>query len=102
MILRIDTHNMEEVIVSLASDSGETIAIHKAYNKYGSQVLLPAIKSLLKEHKKELRDLTGIEVNTGPGSYTGLRVGVAVANVLGFVLGIKVNKKTCETKIQYI
>lgn len=36
-------------------------------------------------------DIDSIEVNTGPGSFTGTRVGVAIANVLGYALDIKVN-----------
>ncbi len=36
-------------------------------------------------------DIDSIEVNPGPGSFTGTRVGVAIANALGFSLDIKVN-----------
>jgi tRNA A37 threonylcarbamoyladenosine modification protein TsaB len=36
-------------------------------------------------------DIDEIEVNPGPGSFTGTRVGVAIANVLGYALDIKVN-----------
>jgi len=45
--------------------------------------------------------LEGIEVETGPGSFTGLRVGVSVANALGFSLGISVNGKKMETELVY-
>lgn len=41
--------------------------------------------------KKYFKGITAIEVNTGPGSFTGTRVGVAVANALGFALDIPVN-----------
>ena len=58
-----------------------------------SQKLLPEIDKLLKKKKKTVRDISEIEVNTGPGSFTGLRVGVSVANTLGWVLGITVNGK---------
>jgi len=36
-------------------------------------------------------DIDDIEVNPGPGSFTGTRVGVAIANVLSYALDIKVN-----------
>jgi len=34
------------------------------------------------------RKISKITVNTGPGSFTGLRVGVAFANALGYALGL--------------
>ncbi|MFH1536127.1 MAG: hypothetical protein ABIC96_03620 [Patescibacteria group bacterium] len=45
--------------------------------------------------------MRGIEVETGPGSFTGLRVGVSVANALGFALNIPVNGKKMETDLVY-
>lgn len=36
-------------------------------------------------------DIDELEVNPGPGSFTGTRVGIAIANALGFGLDIKVN-----------
>jgi len=56
-----------------------------------SQTLLPTIDALLKDSKLSLGDIAQIKVHTGPGSYTGLRVGVAIANALGKLLGIPVN-----------
>jgi len=45
---------------------------------------------LLIANSQEIKE---IKVNVGPGSFTGTRVGVAVANALGFALSIKVNGK---------
>ena len=83
-----------------------------ADNEYGSQALLPLILKLFRTYNPGLSsqiqsgigswdELEGIEVETGPGSFTGLRVGVSVANALGFALGIPVNGKKVETKLQY-
>ena len=36
-------------------------------------------------------DIDEVEVNPGPGSFTGTRVGVAIANMLSYALDIKVN-----------
>ena len=51
------------------------------------------IEKALKKKKAKLEDIKEIKVQTGPGSFTGLRVGVTVANTLAWVLGIKVNGK---------
>ncbi len=58
-----------------------------------AQAVLPMIINLLKKHKLTFKDLTSIKVNQGPGSYTGLRVGLSVANALGYFLNIPINKK---------
>ena len=58
-----------------------------------TQIILPMIDEILKKHKVKLEDISEIKVNTGPGSFTGLRVGLAIANALSFVLKIPVNGK---------
>ena len=100
MILYINTQDQKHVEVSLKKD-GEVMKSLKEENEYGSQVLLPLIEKILKVNKLEDKDLDGIEVETGPGSFTGLRVGVSVANALGFSLGIPVNGKKIEDKLVY-
>lgn len=100
MILKIDTKNQKLVRVSL-KEEGKIIKSLSEENEYGSQVLLPLILSLLKTENCKLETLEGIEVETGPGSFTGLRVGVSVANALGFSLGIPVNGKKIETELVY-
>ena len=100
MILHINTRDQKIITVSLKK-VGKVIKTLTEENEFGSQVLLPLIMRLLKTENCKLETLQGIEVETGPGSFTGLKVGVAVANALGFALGIPVNGKKMETEIQY-
>jgi len=88
MKLYIDTSSSEKIIVGLDEKKFETEA-----KKGASQRLLPFIVELIEKKGKKLEDIKEIEVNTGPGSFTGLRVGVSVANALGWALGIPVNGK---------
>lgn len=108
MILYINTKDQKQISVAF-KEKGKVMESLSTQNKYGSQVLLPLIVKLLRDYKPGLKlslqtgfaKLKGIEVETGPGSFTGLRVGVSVANALGFSLGIPVNGKKIETQLQY-
>lgn len=93
MILKIDTTKREEVKVELIDKQTKFNDSLVEKQKLGSQVLLPMIIKILKKRKKSLSDITSVEVNIGPGSFTGTRVGVSVANALGFALNIPVNGK---------
>lgn len=86
--LYIDTSNSEKIIVKFGD-----LEVVEDSKKEKSQKLLAVIDHLMRENKKEWKDISSIHVNPGPGSFTGLRVGVAVANALGWVLGIMVNDK---------
>src|SRR5690606_32821179 len=52
--------------------------------------LVPAIDGLLKGSGFALKDLVSIAVSVGPGSYTGIRVGIATALGLARSVGIEV------------
>lgn len=54
---------------------------------------LDKLESVLKKQKIKLSDVTEVEVNRGPGSFTGLKVGCAIANALAFSLSVPVNSK---------
>ena len=55
-----------------------------------SKTLLPFIDKVLKESKRELNELDGVVVSIGPGSYTGLRIGVSTAKGIAYSLQIPV------------
>lgn len=88
MILQIDTQDRKVITVSLKKDR-EVVKSLSEENEYGSQVLLPLIIKLLPHRGWNI--LKGVEVDTGPGSFTGLKVGASVAQALGFALNIPVN-----------
>lgn len=87
MKLFIDTSNRENTVVEIDGERTESGEGNK------SQRLLSLIKEAMDKKQIEFSDLSEIEVNTGPGSFTGLKVGVAVAQTLGWALGIPVNGK---------
>lgn len=55
-----------------------------------SKNLLPFIDSVLKETNHVQQDIQGVVVSIGPGSYTGLRIGVSTAKGMAYSLGIPV------------
>ena len=87
--LIIDTTNNSKTTVELRLKEKTDIISRKSVPKSQSTLLL--IDKLLKKNKLKVTDIEEIEVNTGPGSFTGTRVGVAIANALGFGLDVKVN-----------
>ena len=88
MRLYIDTSDRETITVGIGEKRFETNAREGA-----SQKLLVFIEEILTKEGQSMKDISEIEVNTGPGSFTGLRVGVSVANTIGWALGIPVNGK---------
>lgn len=56
---------------------------------------LSLIDAILKENKLNLREIKEVDSFPGPGSYTGLRIGAAIANALNYSLG-KNNKITLK------
>lgn len=89
MKLTIDTSKQEETTVALLSKNKQVATLTE--KKVNTQLVLPLIEKMLAEQHMKLSDITEIEVNIGPGSFTGLRVGITVATTLGKLLQIPVN-----------
>ncbi len=87
-ILNIETAT-KNCSVSLAKN-GETILCKEiAEQGYShAEKLHVFIEEILKETGIGANDLNGIAVSKGPGSYTGLRIGVSTAKGLCYALGI--------------
>ena len=84
LILNLETAT-KNCSVSISKD-GETIAL-KEINTGGyshAELLHPFIDDVLKESNYKLSDLDAVAVSKGPGSYTGLRIGVSSAKGICF------------------
>lgn len=92
VVITIDTSNNELISVSLQID-GSTFREQETMTREKAQVVLPLLLELLKEHDVTFADVEAIEVSSGPGSFTGLRVGASIANTLATVLKVPVNGK---------
>ena len=90
--LIIDTGDNKKILVGLKINGKEYIQVEKIKSNK-TQIVLPMIDKILKKYSLKPEDLSAIQVNAGPGSFTGLRVGIAIANALAFVLKIPVNGK---------
>ncbi|MBC1435773.1 tRNA (adenosine(37)-N6)-threonylcarbamoyltransferase complex dimerization subunit type 1 TsaB [Listeria rocourtiae] len=89
IILGIDTSN-DTLGVSLWRDNKVIGELVTNLKKNHSVRLLPAIAQLMKECDVTPQDLTKIAVAEGPGSYTGLRIGVTVAKTMAWDLQIPI------------
>lgn len=85
--LAIDT-STNVLGVALAKDNTVIAEFITNENKNHSVRLMPAIDHILKEVNLTPKDLDRVIVAKGPGSYTGVRIGVSVAKALAWSLQI--------------
>jgi tRNA threonylcarbamoyladenosine biosynthesis protein TsaB len=90
LILAFDTAT-PAVTVALHDDSG-VIAHESAVDaRRHGELLAPSIARVLSKAGATPADLTVIAVGTGPGPYTGLRVGLVTARAMASALGVPVD-----------
>lgn len=86
-LLALDT-STSTIVVAAGSVDGTLIAAEAFEGRYRhSQELLPAAARMIEGAGLRLADLAGVVVGTGPGAFTGLRVGIATAKTLAHQLG---------------
>ena len=88
MILGIDTTG-KKLKIGLALDNSIKLREVSDQPKH-AQHILPEILALLKEHQKSLKDLSALAFSQGPGSFTGLRIGLGVVQGLAYGLNLPV------------
>lgn len=86
VILLIDTTSKDETVVGLLVN-GRTMV---SKQQVRAQALPELVNKLLEDKKLVWKSLTAVAVLTGPGSYTGTRMGVTVANVLSWLQEIPI------------
>lgn len=89
MILVIDTSG-PVCAAGIYDAGGDALVAAKSetLGKGHAERLIPMIDEVLRDGGRTLKDMTRIGVTTGPGSFTGIRVGVAAARGFALSLGI--------------
>lgn len=98
MILCIDTATAQS---GIALTDGKKVFFEKLEARHASDQILGNIDKLIKKSGIELSDLRGVFVIKGPGSFTGLRVGIAVANQFAHQLKIPIIGLQTDEWYQY-
>jgi tRNA threonylcarbamoyladenosine biosynthesis protein TsaB len=89
-LLAIDTATSRVVVAAAALDGTPFgVSTWQAGRTHGAQ-LLPSIGRLTGEANLRRSRIRGVIVGTGPGAFTGLRVGIATAKALAHELGVPI------------
>ena len=89
MILFIDTH---DELITVALKNNDELFIKTKMSEYSHSVYtMPLIESLFKENNLNVKDLNKIIVINGPGSFTGIRIGLSIAKTMAYALNIDIN-----------
>ena len=84
MIILLDTSTAVCFLTVIDGDS------RQSYEWEAGRTLAHGLLRFLQEKTGDLRNITGIGVMKGPGSFTGLRIGLAVANTLADSLNVPI------------
>jgi tRNA threonylcarbamoyladenosine biosynthesis protein TsaB len=97
-VLYLDTSESEAVL-AIYDDTKRLVEERWRADRELSKTLSPKYAELLEKSQITSDDLTGICVFVGPGSFTGLRIGISFANGLAFSLEIPIYETTQKESI---
>jgi len=83
-LLAIDTAT-NSIYLALLIDGKIIDQVYQVGTSNHSVTILPLIESLLVKQGLDLKAIEGILIGIGPGSYTGVRIGVAIAKMVGYL-----------------
>lgn len=87
LILACDTSG-SNCSVALMNDETLLAEYNMNFGKQHSVLLMPMIEEIMARTETAPKDLTHLAVNLGPGSFTGLRIGLSVLEAMSYGLGI--------------
>jgi tRNA threonylcarbamoyladenosine biosynthesis protein TsaB len=87
IVLGIETAT-HQVGCALGGVEGLLGSFHAAHGRRHAEVLVPAIEFVCASVEMELRQVSVVAVDVGPGLYTGLRVGIATAKSIAQALRV--------------
>ena len=89
ILLSVDTSGLEGSLALARLENGQILNLHEAQwlkKAMHSEVATVKLQELLTASQTTLKDLTHLTVNVGPGSFTGLRVGLSLVKTLAYSL----------------
>ena len=102
--LAIDTAN-QSFSVAILEEAKLLAEYRSTIKKTHSARLMPAVEWLMKEIGMKPHEIERIVVSKGPGSYTGLRIGVTMAKTLAWTLNCelvavsKIGRASCRERV---
>lgn len=87
-ILGIDTSS-KRCTTCILEDNNVIIELHSDDEKTHSQTLMPLIDKMFKETNLSLKDIDLLACSIGPGSFTGVRIGISTAKAFADVYNFK-------------
>ncbi len=89
MILFIDTH---DELITIAIKNKDRIYCKTKMSEYSHSIFtMPMIEEIFNENNLDVKDLKKIIVVNGPGSFTGIRIGLSIAKTMAYALKVDIN-----------
>ena len=98
--LLLDSSNIY-LAVGLSKDGKVIDSIFYDAWQRQSELMVNEIDNILKRNKIDKKELDAVVVGIGPGSYTGVRIGVTIAKTIAYALKIKVYAKSSLSLLKY-
>ena len=96
--LLIDTHD-KNVLLVLYKDGKVLDTVNKESNMRHSEITMPSLVDLIEKNGITINDIKEIFAVVGPGSFTGVRIGVVIAKTIAYLLNIHIK---CITSIDLL
>ena len=93
LILALDT-TADSISVALVQNQNVIAHQYRKMDRGQGEALIPMIQEVFKKAGHNFKDINQVAVSVGPGSFTGVRIGLATARGIGLALDIPVSGVT--------